>query len=225
LDSSSKLKPVFAAALFVAQGIRPDRSGSYFVELGLLVGACLPASIAQEKLASGHLRKGTAKSRREKCFLSVRATRRAWKLATSDRSASANSGLSQADPHVANHGGKRTQHEQGLTVHQLANLGGLVALAGLTARRPTSSVGLADQRRPRERDSQRSATRTGRFGRTQTTRTKADSQARLGVVQACQHFPSETLSREQIREIIDALGEHAAENSAQLIASLSALLT
>jgi hypothetical protein len=44
-------------------------------------------------------------------------------------------------------------------------------------------------------------------------------------VQACQHFPSETLSREQIREIIDALGEHAAENSAQLIASLSALLT
>jgi hypothetical protein len=95
----------------------------------------------------------------------------------------------------------------------------------VSPRRPTSSVGLADQRRPRERDSQRSATRTGRFGRTQTTRTKADSQARLGVVQACQHFPSETLSREQIREIIDALGEHAAENSAQLIASLSALLT
>ena len=36
---------------------------------------------------------------------------------------------------------------------------------------------------------------------------------------------SVTLSSAQVKEIIEALGEHAPENSAQLIASLSALLT
>ena len=65
-------------------------------------------------------------------------------------------------PHVVKHGDERTQPRAGLRVHHLANLGGLVALAGLD-RAPDFYLG-ANQRRPRAQ-SRRGTTRVASVGR------------------------------------------------------------
>ena len=116
-------------------------------------------------------------------------------------------------------------HEQGLRVHHLANLGGLVAIAGLDHEPPDFLLGALLS------ISHESAT----LDATQRARVVAAGRARLEERATskrawkswsrAKELHSVTLSNVQVREIIEALGEHAPENSAQLIASLSALLT
>src|SRR5271154_664010 len=97
-------------------------------------------------------------------------------------------------------------HEQGLRVHHLANLGGLVAIAGLDHQPPDFLLGALLSL------SHESATLDpAKRARKSWSRAK--------------ELHSVTLSSAQVREIIEALHEHAPENSAQLIASLSTLLT
>ncbi|MGA9723705.1 MAG: conjugal transfer protein TraD [Candidatus Binatus sp.] len=116
-------------------------------------------------------------------------------------------------------------HEQGLRVHHLANLGGLVALAGLDREPPdfllgalisvaqeTASLGAAQR------------AQVASVGRKQLEE-RATSKRAWKSWSRAKELHSVTLSTAQVKEIIEALHEHAPENSAQLIASLSALLT
>jgi len=119
----------------------------------------------------------------------------------------------------------RHSHEQGLRVHHLANLGGLVALAGLEREPPdfllgalisvaheSASIGAAQR------------AQVASVGRKQLEE-RATSKRAWKSWSRAKELHSVTLSSAQVGEIIEALHEHAPENSAQLIASLSALLT
>ena len=119
----------------------------------------------------------------------------------------------------------RHSHEQGLRVHHLANLGGLVALAGLEREPPDFLLGAlisvaheSANLGPAQRAQVASMGRKHLEARATSKRAwKSWSRAR--------ELHSVTLSSGQVKEIIEAVGAHAQENSAQLIASLRALLT
>ena len=116
-------------------------------------------------------------------------------------------------------------HEQGLRVHHLANLGGLVALAGLDREPPDFLLGalLSVSHESATLDATQRA-RVAAAGR-ERLEERATSKRAWKSWSRAKELHSVTLSSAQVREIIEALGEHAPENSAQLIASLSALLT
>jgi hypothetical protein len=116
-------------------------------------------------------------------------------------------------------------HEQGLRVHHLANLGGLVAIAGLDREPPDFLLGallsVAHESETLDGAQRARVAATGR-GRLEE---RATSKRAWKSWSRAKELHSVTLSSAQVKEIIEALGEHARENSAQLIASLSALLT
>ena len=116
-------------------------------------------------------------------------------------------------------------HEQGLRVHHLANLGGLVAIAGLDHEPPDFLLGalLSVAHESETLDAAQRA-RVAAAGR-ERLEERATSKRAWKSWSRAKELHSVTLSSAQVREIIEALGEHAPENSAQLIASLSALLT
>ena len=116
-------------------------------------------------------------------------------------------------------------HEQGLRVHHLANLGGLVAIAGLDHEPPDFLLGalLSVSHESATLDAAQRA-RVAAAGRKQLEE-RATSKRAWKSWSRARELHSVTLSSAQVREIIEALHEHALENSAQLIASLSALLT
>jgi len=116
-------------------------------------------------------------------------------------------------------------HEQGLRVHHLANLGGLVALAGLDREPPDFLLGALISV-AQESASLGSAQRAqvASVGRKQLEE-RATSKRAWKSWSRARELHSVTLSSAQVKEIIEALGAHAPENSAQLIVSLRALLT
>ena len=116
-------------------------------------------------------------------------------------------------------------HEQGLRVHHLANLGGLVAIAGLEHEPPDFLLGalLSVSHESATLDAAQRA-RVAAAGR-ERLEERATSKRAWKSWSRAKELHSVTLSSAQVREIIEALGEHSPENSAQLIASLSALLT
>jgi len=116
-------------------------------------------------------------------------------------------------------------HEQGLRVHHLANLGGLIALAGLDREPPDFLLGAlisVAQESAKLGAAQRA--QVASVGRQQLEE-RATSKRAWKSWSRARELHSVTLSSGQIKQIIGALGEHAPENSAQLIASLRALLT
>lgn len=116
-------------------------------------------------------------------------------------------------------------HEQGLRVHHLANLGGLVALAGLDREPPDFLLGaLISVAHESATLSPGQRAKVASVGRKQLEERATSKRAWKSWRRAQENHPV-TLSSTQVIEIIEALGAHAAENSAQLIASLSALLT
>ncbi len=115
--------------------------------------------------------------------------------------------------------------EQGLRVHHLANLGGLVALAGLDREPPDFLLGAlisVAQESASLGPAQRA--QVASVGRKQLEERATGKRAWKSWSRA-RELHSVTLSTEQVREIIEALGAHAPENSVQLIVSLRALLT
>ena len=116
-------------------------------------------------------------------------------------------------------------HEQGLRVHHLANLGGLVALAGLDREPPDFLLGALISV-AQESASLGAAQRAqvASVGRKQLEE-RATSKRAWKSWSRARELHSVTLSTGQVKEIIEALGAHAPENSAQLIVSLRALLT
>jgi CHAD domain-containing protein len=116
-------------------------------------------------------------------------------------------------------------HEQGLRVHHLANLGGLVALAGLDHEPPDFLLGaFISVARESATINPAQRARVASVGQKQLEE-RATSKRAWKSWRRAKELHSVILSSAQVREIVAALGEHAPENSGQLIASLSALVT
>jgi CHAD domain-containing protein len=115
-------------------------------------------------------------------------------------------------------------HEQGLRVHHLANLGGLVVLAGLDREPPDFLLGAlisVAQESATLNPAQRASVATvgqKRLDERVTSKRAWKSWKRARELHAV------TLSTAQVREIIEALSAYGLGSSAQLIASLSALV-
>ena len=116
-------------------------------------------------------------------------------------------------------------HEQGLRVHHLANLGGLVALAGLDREPPDFLLGaLLSVAHESATLNAAQRAQVASVGRKQLEE-RATSKRAWKSWSRAKELHSVTLSTAQVKEIIEALDAHAPENLAQLIASLRALLT
>ena len=116
-------------------------------------------------------------------------------------------------------------HEQGLRVHHLANLGGLVALAGLDREPPDFLLGaLISVAHESANLGAAQRAQVASVGRKQLEE-RATSKRAWKSWSRARELHSVTLSTGQVEEIIEALDAHAPENSAQLIASLRAFLT
>jgi hypothetical protein len=109
-------------------------------------------------------------------------------------------------------------HEQGLRVHHLANLGldreppDFLLGALISVAHESASLGAAQR------------AQVASVGRKQLEERATSKRAWKSWGRA-RELHSVTLSSGQVKEIIGALGAYAPENSAQLIASLRALLT
>src|SRR6202142_2116752 len=116
-------------------------------------------------------------------------------------------------------------HEQGLRVHHLANLGGLVAIAGLDHEPPDFLLGalLSVSHESATLDAAQRA-RVAAAGR-ERLEERATSKRAWKSWSRAKELHSVTLSSARVREIIEVLGEPAPENWGKLIASWSALLT
>ena len=124
----------------------------------------------------------------------------------------------------ANVNGNGHSHEQGLRVHHLANLGGLIALAGLDLEPPDFLLGallsVAEETRqlsPADRQ------RVARLGRSRLDERATGKRAWKSWRQA-QGLHALTLSGRQVREIIEALGRKAPEDPNHLVLALSEAL-
>jgi hypothetical protein len=124
-----------------------------------------------------------------------------------------------------NGNGNGHSHEQGLRVHHLANLGGLIALAGLDLEPPDFllgallSVAIETKRlSPAERE------RVARLGRNKLD-SRATGKRAWKSWRRAQDLHALTLSGAQVRDIIEALGRKAPDDPTQLILALSEALT
>jgi hypothetical protein len=124
-----------------------------------------------------------------------------------------------------NGNGNGHSHEQGLRVHHLANLGGLIALAGLDLEPPDFLLGallsVAEETRrltPAERE------RVARLGRSKLD-SRATGKRAWKSWQRAQDLHALTLSGAQVRDIIEALGHKAPDDPTRLILALSEALT
>ncbi len=115
-------------------------------------------------------------------------------------------------------------HEQGLRVHHLVNLGGLIAVAGLDREPPDFLLG-ALVSMAHERDG---LTPEERAKVTSLGREKLDERATAKRAwkswRRSQDLHSLTLSSTQMRRLIEALGGHAAEDPSRLSETLMNLL-
>ncbi|HTR47044.1 MAG TPA: conjugal transfer protein TraD [Verrucomicrobiae bacterium] len=116
-------------------------------------------------------------------------------------------------------------YEQGLRVHHLANLGGLIAIAGLDLEPPDFLLGallsLAHEASTlsQEQREQVAAVGRGRLDERATGKRAWKSWNRARELQAV------TLSNTQLRDIIEALGGEPPEDPTQLPLALSRILT
>jgi len=124
-----------------------------------------------------------------------------------------------------NGNGNGHSHEQGLRVHHLANLGGLIALAGLDLEPPDYLLGallsVAQETRrlsPSERE------RVARLGRNKLDQ-RATGKRAWKSWQRAQDLHGLTLSGAQVRDIIKALGHQAPDDPTRLVLALSEALT
>ena len=113
--------------------------------------------------------------------------------------------------------------EQGLRVHHLVNLGGLIAVAGLDREPPDFLMGaLISVAHEREALTPEQRVRVASLGRM-----KLDERAtakRAWKSWRSKDLHSLTLSGAQVRRLIGALGSAAPEDSARLVATLMGLL-
>jgi CHAD domain-containing protein len=104
-------------------------------------------------------------------------------------------------------------YEQGLRVHHLANLGGLVAIAGLDHEPPDFLLGallsVAHERATLDAAQRARVAAAGR----ERLEERATSKRAWKSWSRAKELHSVTLSSAQVREIIEALHEHAQENS------------
>jgi len=124
-----------------------------------------------------------------------------------------------------NGNGNGHSHEQGLRVHHLANLGGLIALAGLDLEPPDFLLGallsVAQETRrltPAERE------RVARLGRNKLD-SRATGKRAWKSWQRAQDLHALTLSGKQVREIIAALGGRVPAEQTRLLLALSEAMT
>jgi hypothetical protein len=115
--------------------------------------------------------------------------------------------------------------EQGLRVHHLANLGGLIAIAGLDLEPPDFLLGAllsVAQETGQLTDKQRE--QVAIVGRTKLDE-RATGKRAWKSWQRAQDLHSITLGSNQVRQIITALGGRPPENPAKLILVLTETLT
>jgi hypothetical protein len=122
-------------------------------------------------------------------------------------------------------GNNGRSHEEGLRVHHLANLGGLIAIAGLDPEPPDFLLGallsLAQEAAKLSREQRAQVASMGRskLNERATGKRAWKSWNRTRQLQAI------TLSTYQLRDIIEALGGEAPEDATQLPLALSQILT
>jgi hypothetical protein len=124
-----------------------------------------------------------------------------------------------------NGNGNGHSHEQGLRVHHLANLGGLIALAGLDLEPPDFLLGAllsvaqeASGLTPAQR------AHVAGLGRKKLDE-RATGKRAWKSWQRAQDLHPITLSSRQVREIIEALGGRAPDDSTKLVLALTEALT
>ena len=114
--------------------------------------------------------------------------------------------------------------EQGLRVHHLVNLGGLIAVAGLDREPPDFLLGaLVSMAHERDRLTPEQRTRVASLGR-QKLDERATAKRAWKSWRRSRDLHSLTLSSTQIRQLIEALGGRAPEDSECLVAALTGLL-
>jgi len=120
--------------------------------------------------------------------------------------------------------GDRHSHEQGLRVHHLANLGGLIALAGLDLEPPDFLLGVllsvaseAAALTPEQR------AQIAKVGKTKLDERATGKRAWKSWTRA-RDLHAITLSTAQVREIIEALGGEVPDDPARLPLVLSEVL-
>lgn len=116
-------------------------------------------------------------------------------------------------------------YEQGLRVHHLANLGGLIALAGLDLEPPDFLLGallsVAEEARKLRAEDR---AQVAKIGQTKLNE-RATGKRAWKSWQRARDLHALTLSTTQVRDIIEALGGHAPESPAHLVLALSQALT
>jgi hypothetical protein len=133
--------------------------------------------------------------------------------------------LVKAMSNNGNGDGTGHSHEQGLRVHHLANLGGLIALAGLDLEPPDFLLGaLLSVAHETSRLSANERERVARIGRTKLDQRATGKRAWKSWHRA-HDLHALTLSGAQVRDIIEALGKQAPADSTQLVLALSEALT
>jgi hypothetical protein len=114
--------------------------------------------------------------------------------------------------------------EQGLRVHHLVNLGGLIAVAGLDREPPDFLLGaLVSMAHERDRLTPEQRTRVASLGR-QKLDERATAKRAWKSWRRSRDLHSMTLSSTQIRRLIEALGGRAPEDSECLVEALTGLL-
>ena len=124
-----------------------------------------------------------------------------------------------------NGNGNSHSHEQGLRVHHLANLGGLIALAGLDLEPPDFLLGalLSVAQEARKLHAEQRA-HVAKIGRKKLDERATGKRAWKSWRRA-RDLHALTLSSAQVRDIIEALGGHAPESPTNLVLALSEALT
>jgi CHAD domain-containing protein len=113
---------------------------------------------------------------------------------------------------------------QGLRVHHLANLGGLIALAGLDQEPPDFLLGaLVSMAHERDRLTPEQRTRIALLGREKLDE-RATAKRGWKSWRRSQDLHSLMLSSGQLRELIELLGGKAPNDSGDLVAALTGLL-
>ena len=115
--------------------------------------------------------------------------------------------------------------EQGMRLHHLANLGGLIALAGLDLEPPDFLLGAllsVAAETAQLNDEQRA--HIAKLGRDKLD-TRATGKRAWKSWQRARELHPVTLSSRQLREIIEALGGKAPESPTKLVLALSEALT
>jgi hypothetical protein len=121
--------------------------------------------------------------------------------------------------------GNEHSHEQGLRVHHLANLGGLVAIAGLDHEPPDFLLGaLISVAHEAASLTAEQRARIACVGRKKLEERASGKRAWKSWSRA-RDLHSITLSTAQVREIIEALGGHVPDDPTRLALVLSEMLT